>query len=208
MKAIFMTKHLTLALALAAAALSAHAADGWVKYQSQPGSTVKMEGSSSVHDWTTIGTVIGGSMELDAAFDADLKTVKQTPKVAIVIPVRQLKSQVTPGGPKMDQVMQEHMNMKQFPRIEYKLAELTPKDGKMEAKGALTVAGVTKTIVMPVTFERVQGNKLKVAGSTSVKMSDFSIKPPNPEFAGVGIKTGDEVKITFEWLTAKAKVAP
>lgn len=207
MKTNFMTKHLTLALALAGAALSAHAAEALVKYQSQPGSSVKMEGTSTVHDWATIGSVIGGSMELDAAFDADLKTVKQTPKVEIVIPVRSMKSQVTPGGPKMDQVMQDHMNMKQFPRIEYKLAELTPKDGKMEAKGALTVAGVTKTIVMPVTFERVQGDKIKVAGTTTVKMSDFNIKPPNPEFAGVGIKTGDEVKITFEWLTAKVKAA-
>lgn len=206
MKTNFMTKHLTLALALAGAALSAHAAEALVKYQSQPGSSVKMEGTSTVHDWTTIG-IIGGSMELDAAFEADLKTVKQTPKVAIVIPVRQLKSQVTPGGPKMDQVMQEHMNFKQFQRIEYKLDELTPKDGKFEAKGALTVAGVTKTIVMPVTFERLPGDKIKVAGSTSVKMSDFSIKPPNPEFAGVGIKTGDEVKLTFEWLTAKVKAA-
>ena len=204
MKAISMTKHLTLALALAGAALSAHAADGLVKYTSQPGSSVKMEGTSTVHDWTTSGAVIGGSMELDAAFDADLKTVKQTPKVEIVIPVRSLKSHVTPGGPRMDQVMQEHMNMKQFPRIEYKLAELAAKDGKFEAKGALTVSGVTKTIVMPVTFERVQGDKIKVAGSTSVKMSDFSIKPPNPEFGGVGIKTGDDVKVTFEWLTAKA----
>ena len=203
MKAIVMTKHITLALAFAGAALSAQAADGWVKYQSQPGSSVKMEGTSTVHDWTTIG-IIGGSMELDAAFDADLKTVKETPKVAVVIPVRQLKSQVTPGGPRMDQVMQEHMNAKQFPRIEYKLAELTAKDGKLEAKGDLTVSGVTKTVVMPVAFERVEGGKLKVSGSATVKMSDFNIKPPNPEFAGVGIKTGDEVKITFDWLTAKA----
>jgi polyisoprenoid-binding protein YceI len=205
MKTISLTKQLSLAFAVAGLVVGARAADGMVKYTSQPGSTVKMEGTSTVHDWATIGTVIGGSMELDAAFDADLKTVKQSPKVEVVIPVRSLKSQVTPGGPRMDQVMQEHMNMKQFPRIEYKLAELTSKDGKLEAKGALTVSGVTKTVTMPVTFTRVDGGKIKVTGSTTVKMTEYSIKPPNPEFAGVGIKTGDDVKITFEWLTAKAQ---
>lgn len=205
MKTLSLTKTLTLAVAVASLAIGARAADGVVKYTSQPGSTVKMDGTSTVHDWTTIGSVIGGSMELDAAFDADLKTVKQAPKVEVVIPVRSLKSQVNPGGPRMDQVMQEHMNMKDHPRIQYKLTELTPKDGKFEAKGSLTVSGVTKTVTMPVTFERVQGGKIKVTGTTTVKMTDYSIKPPNPEFAGVGIKTGDDVKITFEWITAKAE---
>lgn len=204
MKSIALTRTLTLALAITCVALRAGAADGWVKYASQPGSKVKMDGTSTVHDWTCISAVIGGSLELDSAFDADLKTLKETPKVTVVIPVRSLKSQVNPGGARMDQVMQEHMNEKQFKRIEYKLKGLAAKDGKFESTGDLTVSGVTKTVTMPVTFERVDGGKLKVIGSTALKMSDYNIKPPNPEIMGVGIKTGDEVKISFEWLLAKA----
>lgn len=204
MKAIVLTKTLTVAIAVACTALRLSAADGWVKYESQPGSMVRIDGTSTIHDWATIGKAIGGTMELDAAFDADLKSLKETPKVDIVIPVRQLKSQVAVGAPKMDQVMQEHMNMKDHPRIEYKLLKLTPKDGKFEAEGALTVSGVTKTNVMTVAFERVDG-KVKVSGSTPLKITDFNIKPPAPDIGLGMIKTGDDIKITFEWLTAKAK---
>jgi polyisoprenoid-binding protein YceI len=206
MKALFASKTLTVAVAVVSTALRLHAADGWVTYKAQPGSTVKMDGTSSIHDWTVIGGTIGGTMELDPAFDADLKTVKETPKVSVIIPVRQLKSQVAAGAARMDQVMQEHMNMKDHPRIEYKLLKLTPKEDKFQAEGELTISGVTRTNIMTVSFERVESSKIKVSGQTTVKMTDHGIKPPAPQILGMPtISTGDEVKLAFEWLTAKAK---
>ena len=43
--------------------------------------------------------------------------------------------------------------------------------------------------------------KLKVIGTTALKMTDFGISPPAPDI-GLGlIKTGDDVKLTFEWVT-------
>jgi hypothetical protein len=45
---------------------------------------------------------------------------------------------------------------------------------------------------------------LKFSGTTALKMTDFGIQPPAPSLALGLIKTGDDVKITFEWLTAKA----
>jgi len=72
-----------------------------------------------------------------------------------------------------------------------------------EATGTLTVHGVAKPNTMPVTIERIADRKLKVTGTTSVKMTDHGIKPPSPPLIGGLIKTGDEVKITFEWVTTK-----
>jgi hypothetical protein len=71
------------------------------------------------------------------------------------------------------------------------------------------VAGVTRTNTMPVTIERVETTKLKVTGVTALKMTDFGIKPPSPDVPGLGalIKTGDDVKITFDWLTRPAETA-
>jgi hypothetical protein len=108
----------------------------------------------------------------------------------------------------MDAVMQEHMKFEQNKMIEYRVLELTPKPGgasgstaEFSAKGALTVAGVTKTNVMPVTIERVENTKLKVKGTAALKMTDFGITPPAPDI-GLGlIKTGDDVKLIFEWVT-------
>ena len=171
-------------------------------------SKLRMDGTSTIHDWHADTDVIGGFMELEATFpDASGKSAPSAvkPKVEVKIPVRTLKSS---GGKRMDTVMQEHMKFEQNKMIEYRVLELKPKAGgasgsaaEFTAKGALTVAGVTKTNVMPVTIERVENTKLKVKGTAALKMTDFGITPPAPDI-GLGlIKTGDDVKLVFEWVT-------
>ena len=198
---IRFSKALICASALLAAG-SVLAADA-VRYTPVPNSsTLRMDGTSTIHDWHADTDIIGGFMELEATFaDGKSAPVSVKPNIEVKIPVRSLKSS---GGKRMDAVMQEHMKFEQFKVIEYKVLELTPKAGaagQYEAKGALTLAGVTKTNMMPVTIERVDG-KLKVTGTTAVKMTDHGIKPPAPEIAGISlIRTGDEVKLKFEWVT-------
>ena len=176
-----------------------------VRYTPVPNSSkLRMDGTSTIHDWHAETDIIGGFMEFDATFaDALGKGVPATvkPRVEVKIPVRSLKSS---GGKRMDAVMQEHMKFEQFKAIEYKVLELTPKAGaagQFEAKGALTVAGITRTNTMPVTFERVE-NKLKITGTATIKMTDHGIKPPAPEIAGISlIRTGDDLTLKFEWVT-------
>ena len=60
---------------------------------------------------------------------------------------------------------------------------------------------------MPVTLERLDKTKIKVTGVTKMKMTDHGIKPPSPEMALGLIKTGDDVKLTFEWTTIAATEA-
>jgi len=106
-------------------------------------------------------------------------------------------------------VMQDHLDMEKYPLIEYRLIELKPKSPaaaagplKFDAVGALTVSGTTRTNTMPVTIERVDKTKIKIVGSTPLKMTDFDVVPPAPRILGVPtIKTGDDIKISFEWVT-------
>ncbi len=200
-----LTSRFSTALICAGALLAAGsiiAADA-VRYTPVPNSCkLRMDGTSTIHDWHAETDIIGGFMELDATFvDGKSAPVAVKPKVEVKIPVRSLK---TSGGKRMDAVMQEHMKFEQFKFIEYRVIELTPKAGaagQYDAKGTLTLAGVTKTNTMPVTIDRVDG-KLKVTGATAVKMTDHGIKPPAPEIAGISlIRTGDEVKLKFEWVT-------
>lgn len=178
------------------------------RYEATPGSKVSVSGTSTLHDWTVESALIAGFMELESNFPLDGAakpaaglTVK--PKVEVAIPARSLKS----GKTLMDQVMHEALEAPKHPKIEYKCEQLTLKEAgtpmKFEAKGKLTVHGVAKPNTMPVTIERVADGKVKVTGTTSVKMSDHSIKPPSPPLAGGLIKTGDEVQIKFEWMTNK-----
>jgi polyisoprenoid-binding protein YceI len=192
---------------LAALAVASHlqAADA-VKYVAQPGSEVKIDGTSNIHDWTIKGQIISGSMEVSPEFDKDLKTLTPAPKVDVTIPIRSLKS----GNKKMDEVMQDHMKMKENPTIKYQLKGMTLKSEPKGANGPaeytstgdLTIAGTKKSVEIPVTIERIDAGKLKIKGSVPIKMSDFGIKPPSPALAMGLIKTGDEVKVALDWLVA------
>jgi polyisoprenoid-binding protein YceI len=144
-------------------------------------------------------------VEFDSGFNLDQPAPgKVTAHCVVTIPARQLKSDST----KMDTVMYEHLKQKDYPRIEYRLTELTLKEAPkspeapalFDSKGELSVAGVTNKVQMPVSVTRVGKDKLKFSGSTSVKMTSFGIQPPT--LIGV-LSTGDDVKIAFEWLTGK-----
>jgi polyisoprenoid-binding protein YceI len=74
---------------------------------------------------------------------------------------------------------------------------------KFEATGNLTVSGVRRTVTMDVGITVVEaGKKLKLNGVVPLKMSTFGIEPPAPKAALGVIKTGDDVKIVFEWVCA------
>jgi len=182
------------------------AAEKWVRFEALPtGSKAKVDGTSTIHDWTVESRLIAGHVEFDSGFSLDQPAPgKVNARCVVTIPVRQLKSDNT----KMDTVMYEHLKQKDHPRIEYRLTEMTLKEAPatpdapfvFDTKGELAVAGVTNKVQMPVSMTRVGQDKLKFTGSTSTKMTSFGIEPP--KLIGI-LSTGDDVKITFEWLAAK-----
>lgn len=182
-----------------------------IRYDALPGKgKVRIEGTSTVRDWTVESGIIAGYVELDSGFSIDPAQKapslgKVNARAEVTIPVRQIKS----GTKGMDEHMHEAMKEKQHPKIQYRLLEMTlketPKPGSpylFDTKGALTVAGVTRTNSMLVTMTPVEQNKLKFTGTTPLKMTDFGMKPPSPALSLGLIKTADDVKIVFEWLTA------
>ncbi len=190
MKLLRTTPLLAAAFALALPAL----AD---TYKARPGSSLKIEGSSNIHDWTVESKLIGGSMELKG--DPG-KAGKVDATAEAKISVRSIKS----DKKAMDDIMHAAMKVEQNPTVVFTLKELTSQgDMKFEAKGDLSLAGVTKEVKFPVTMEKAEGDHLKVKGVLDTKMTDFGIQPPAPNIPGNPIKTADEVKVTFEWLTKK-----
>src|SRR5688572_5356493 len=111
-----------LASIIALALVSGAFAQGLTKFDSKPGTKLKMDGTSSIHDWSVETAIVAGSMELDSAFWANptaAKPGKIGAKVATSIPVRQLKS----GTKALDDRMYEAMKLTQFPKIDYRLTE-------------------------------------------------------------------------------------
>ena len=112
------------------------------------------------------------------------------------------------GTDGMDAVMQQAMNASQTitGAIIYKLDTLTLKGPhtantpfQFDAKGELSLNGVTNQITMPVTIENADKGKLKIIGSVPLKMTAFKVPPP-VKFQV--FTTVDDVKVSFEWLVA------
>jgi polyisoprenoid-binding protein YceI len=190
-------------------------AEDFVKYQSKFGSKVSIAGTSTIHDWTMDGKMIKGFIELPAGVTVDTaqadltgaKPGKIDARAEVAIPVAAMKSE----HEGMDEVMQQAMDEKDHPLIQFHLTEMTLKGPhaagspfQFDTKGELAMNGVTNTISLPVTFENTDKARLKITGSIPLKMTDYQVKPPTLKVVGVGISTGDEVKISFEWIVAPA----
>ena len=124
MKMISMTRMAVVAATLTLA--GAVSAQDLARFAAQPGSKVKIDGTSTVHDWTVEGGIIGGVLELDSKFVADpakAQPGKVPAKGESTIPVRSIKS----GKKSMDDIMHAAMKQAQHPQIKYRLTELTLK---------------------------------------------------------------------------------
>lgn len=197
-------------------------ADADDRFVAKPGGAkARIEGTSTIHDWQMESGTIGGYLEAGPDFPtkpgAEAKPGKVSVKVEAFIPVKSLKSYEKDGKPysdKMNEVAWDKLLVDKFPRITYRVTELVlkelpkAKDGAyvFDSTGELVVAGVTNKISMPVNITPMEGNKLHIIGNTKVKMTDFKVDPPSPTF-GVLIKTGDEVKLFFDWIVEE-KPAP
>ena len=206
MNPILKSKSLLCAITLVAALVLQ--AQEWNQFQAQPASSVKIEGTSTIHDWTMEGQIIGGVLKLkkDFQLDANTKPGKVAAESQVSIPVRSLKS----GKSTMDEIMQQAMNEKDFKKIEFKLTELTLKEVpaggngafNFEVAGELSMSGKTNKITMPVEILKINPVRLEIRGKKPLKMTDYGIPPPAPSIAGGLIKTGDEVTISFIWKVA------
>lgn len=180
------------------------------------GSEMRIDGDSTLHKWHCLGALIPGKFEVDPVW---LAAPPQTPggvpspKCELKIPIRTLKSQVPVGASVMDSRMQAEMKMKQFPAIEYRLTRLVAappapatngavdftRPLALEATGDLAISGVTNQVKFPVVMEWVGTNALRFTGHYDTKMTAFGIKPPEFTVLGAGVRTADDITLTWKW---------
>jgi polyisoprenoid-binding protein YceI len=213
------TVPLRAAVALLFSALLALPAAAQTHYASQPkGCDVKIDGTSSLHDWEMEGAVIGGFVEFAAGVQLDpaqttiagLQGDKVPATARAFIPVRTVHSKADHMPDVMDHLMQEALKEPHAPRIEFILKEMTFKGPhaagtpfNVDVKGDLSIAGATNSVSFPVVIECPDADQLKISGAVPIKMTDYGVTPPAPSF-GLGLmKTGADVKIMFDWVLRK-----
>jgi hypothetical protein len=188
------------------------------RIDARSGSKMRIEGTSAIHDWQVESPLIRGFLEVGPNFPLEPGQSATPGKVQAqgqaIITVQSLRSIEKDGkyaSDTMDLKMYNMMSYTNHPNIVYRLTELTlkeaPKDKNepyvFDSKGDLAIAGVTNKISMPVNVLPLAGGKIKITGSIGLKMTDFKIEPASIVIA----KTGDDVKIKFEWMLGK-KPAP
>lgn len=142
----------------------------------QKSTNIVVSGTSTMHDWTMdsktstfTGTVAGNAIT----------------NVKFSTPVKAL---VSTKGKMMDNKAHKALNIEKAPNITFTATSMNV--GKSTVTGKLSIAGVTKTISLPVTITK-KGNDYVIDATETVKMSDYGMERPG----ALGMKAGDEVKI-------------
>jgi polyisoprenoid-binding protein YceI len=157
------------------------------KFTLSPSPELKIEGGSSLHDWSMVTNTAKGEAMLLVEGN-QLKSVKSA---TVSAQAESLKS----GTKGLDSNAYKALDTGKNKEIRFTLKEITGSGSNFQAKGDFTIAGVTKPASFPVKVTQ-SGNKFTFEGSFDTKLTNFSITPPTALLGTV--KTRDEVKISFK----------
>jgi polyisoprenoid-binding protein YceI len=92
------------------------------------------------------------------------------------------------------------MNLQQFPSATFTAASesvpgtVTSQPADLSVPGKLTIHGVTKDVTATARAQ-VNGDRIEIAGSISIDMTDYGISPPQVPFTAVDSKVVIEFKV-------------
>ncbi|MCR9014818.1 YceI family protein [Aquiflexum gelatinilyticum] len=157
------------------------------KYTLSASPTLKIDGGSSLHDWTMTTNTAKG----EALLVVEGNQLKGVKSASVSAQAESLKS----GTKGLDNNAYKALDTSKNKEIRFTLKEITGSGSSFQAKGDFTIAGVTKPASFPVKVTQ-SGNKFTFEGSFDTKLTTFSITPPTALMGTV--KTRDEVKISFK----------
>jgi polyisoprenoid-binding protein YceI len=149
-------------------------------------STMTIDGTSNVHDWTENVETINGSLTATLSGNA----LSEIASFTMSIPVSSIKS----GKSGMDKNTYTALKSDKHPNIKFNLQSTKIAGNDITVTGTLEIAGTKKTVTFPVKYSVTGGNP-GISGSYKMKMTDFNVEPPTALFGT--ISTGNDVTIKF-----------
>lgn len=184
-----MSSNRKIALMVAGFLLSTPAVVYCQKNYSLKSHTISVDGTSTIHDWSSAVT----KPEWTGQITTEGNAVKAFQNVTLTIPVTSIKSE---KGGVMDDKTYEAFNHEKNPNITFKLTKATITGTTVKANGTLTMAGVTKTIVVTATTKVNADGSVHLSGSHKLNMKDYKMTPPKAVMGT--IKVGEKVTLLFE----------
>ncbi|MDT0685135.1 YceI family protein [Autumnicola psychrophila] len=161
-------------------------------------SSMKIEGTSNIHDWEIIAEDFKGNLNAEMK-DGQLVDISA---LNFTVVAESLKS----GKGGMDKNTYKALKTDQNKAITYQLNKVKKIDCTSKSKcivstsGYLKIAGTKKPIDMVFNAE-INGNHISLSGNQTLQMTNFNVDPPTAMFGT--ITTGDEVKINFQITFSK-----
>lgn len=164
---------------------------GQVYELSKNGTSIRVKGSSNLHDWT---------MELKS-FSSGINihqdgTTGNLDKVTFTCRTSDLRSESS----LMDKKAHEALKSNTFPEIRFESisgTNLAFSEGKFTGnlEGRLNIAGKTKTVDIPFSGSANPNNTITITAETNLLMSSFDIAPPTAMLGT--LKTGDKISVSL-----------
>ncbi|AHM63427.1 tRNA modification GTPase [Flammeovirgaceae bacterium 311] len=169
-------------------------------FKISPKSTVQVEGTSTMHDWTMTSSAVQGTVVLDQQA-GKLNTIKQA---NLKLSAESLKS----GKDAMDKNAYKALNTNKHKDIGFVLNSIKSIEQvngatKIIANGTVTIAGVSKAETIELLGKVDSKGAVSFQGSKAIKMSEYGVEPPSFMFGSV--TTGDAITIKFNILLGSAQ---
>jgi polyisoprenoid-binding protein YceI len=158
-------------------------------YSIAPGSSIKVDGTSNLHDWSMNAT----KFSCDGKLVLTNGQLKDITALTFVLPVQNLKSKES----LMDTRAYKALNEESYDKMTFKLSDATVIEAQklIKVTGNLTIAGVTKAITLQANYAVGADESVQFKSSKAIKMSDFKIKAPS--FMMGALKTGDDLTVNI-----------
>lgn len=162
---------------------------------------MKLSGTSTLHDWEMNTKTVSGEAQFSFK-NGNVNQLTALDNLNFSLAVLNLKS----DNKELDKNAYKALKTKQYKNISYKLTSsivtsLTKNTYSLKTQGNLTVAGVTKEIIMDVICLVKNNETIACNGTYKLNMTDFNVKPPS--FMLGAMKTGEIITLDFTMVYQK-----
>ncbi|EAR00583.1 YceI family protein [Maribacter sp. HTCC2170] len=158
------------------------------KYSLSSESSLTVDGSSTLHDWTVTANTIDGALINEGNV---LKEVSFSVEVASIISER---------GKTMDKKTHNALKKEEHPQVLFSAANVAFSGGDNQSiSGKLNIAGVEKDVVFSTTIKNT--GDLQITGNYKITLQDYNMEPPTAMFGSIVV--GDDVTVNFDLIFVK-----
>lgn len=160
-------------------------------------------GENSKHEAVARTSTVSGGLKVTG--DSNGYQVSAITFTAVLTDLHSVDQVVGHNVTQRDSFVARQMNLEQFPNATFTASSasvagaVTSQPVDLTVPGRLTVHGVTKDVTAAAKAQ-VAGDKIEVAGSVSINMTDYGIAPPSVPFT----TSDSQVTIDFDLFLTKS----